>query len=101
MAAVDVAHELYVPVVVALRDESEGAAVRRPGRRGVLEIAVGQPAHLAGAVRGDDEQVLPTIARPADVVELVAHAGEAPGAPFLLVLLLVGLVADARAEGEL
>ena len=44
---VHIAHELRVPVVVPGRDERELRAVRRPRRRGVLEVAARHLSRLA------------------------------------------------------
>src|SRR5207244_12006493 len=49
---------------------------------------------------GDDEELAPAVARPADVVELVLETAEAARRTLALVLLLVGLVADAGGERD-
>ncbi len=55
----------------------------------------------AGAVGRNDEDVPAPVTRPADAVELELEALEPPGRPFLVVFFLVGVVLDARGEGDL
>ena len=66
----------------------------------VLEIAVRELDGLTAAVRLDGEQVLPAVAGPADAVELVLQAGEAPRLPALVVFFVVGGVGHPRDEGD-
>ena len=98
---VDVALELDVPVLVARRRERDALAVGCPRRMRVLEVAVGDLLRLARAVGGDDVEVPPPVARPADRVELVEEPREPARSALLVVLLLVRLVRDARGEDDL
>ena len=65
----------------------------------MLEVAARELRVLA-AVDVDDEDVLAPVAGPADAVELVEDAREAPRLALAVVLLLVGVVAHARREGD-
>ena len=91
--------EVDVPALAAHRGEDDAAAGGRPRRLVVLAVAVGE-LPLVAAVEAHDEEVPAAVAGPADVVELVVDAGEAPRRPALLVLLPVGVVADAPCEGD-
>ena len=97
---VDVALELDVPVLVPRRRERDALAVGRPRRARVLEVAVGDLLRLGRAVGGDDVEVPPAVARPADRVELVEQPREAARGALLVVLLLVRLVGHARREDD-
>ncbi len=97
---VEVAQQLDVPVVLPGRGECDSLPVGRP--RGVLvfEVAVGELRRRRRAVGGRHEEVPPAVAGPALVVELVLESQEAPRAPPLVVLFLVGGVAHPRREGD-
>ncbi len=97
---VDVAHHLEVPVGMTCGDEGDRPPIRRPGRRVVFVVALGELDRLGRSVGGNDEQVLPPVRRPPHAVELVLQAREPPGAALLVVFLLVGRVAHARHEGD-
>jgi hypothetical protein len=97
---VDVDAQLDVPALVPRRREGEAVTTRRPGDVVVLEVAVRHLACRLRTVCRDDEDVLPAVARPADVVELERESREAARCAPALVLLLVGRVAHARDERE-
>jgi hypothetical protein len=65
----------------------------------VLEVAARDLLGLA-AGEADDEDVLAAVAGEADAVQLVEDAGEAARGALSLVLLLVGVVANACGEGD-
>ena len=98
----DVAHVVVVALVVARGGEGEGAAVRRPGRIGVIVVALGHLARLA-AVGGHREDLRPPVVGEPLAVEPVLERCDHARRPRLPLLLLgLGLhpAADPRDEGE-
>ena len=96
---VETVDQLGVPALVAQAVEDELLAVGGPGRGAVLEVAARQLRRVA-AVDSDDEDVLVAVARPADAVELMEDAREAPRLALAVVLFVIGGVANARREGD-
>ena len=92
-----------VPVAVggAVRGERDARAVRRPGRRAVVPVAVRDLARLA-AVQPDDEEMDPAIEE-ARAVEAVLDAADVAEGRRVRAVQDRGLVgrADARGEGDL
>src|SRR5262249_44735803 len=103
----DVAEQAEVAVAFAIGDERDQAAVGRPGRVGVVEVAIGELTWLR-LVRGDvdDKDVAVHGFDETLAIGFVSHAGDDLDAGLLALLLGLALLAsdvfdvDARGKGK-
>ena len=91
---------LRCPRLLAERTAHHLASGLRPRRPGILVITVCYLFRLRGAVGIDDEDVLRTIERPADAVELVLETRDVPRSALAILVFFVGLVRHARRERD-